>query len=182
MPSSQLVMLDACAVVNLWACRRMAEVVAVVDGRVAIAEIVQKGAQYVLTGGSGPNALEREPVDLAQFAAAGALAVIATSDEDELTTFIDLTRQLDDGEAMTLALALHRSGVIVTDDRKAIRVANEIGVAMLTSLDLVKSWSELASIARSELRSTLLDLRERGRFEPSRQHPLRHWWIDVLEG
>lgn len=173
-------MLDACAVVNLWACRRMAEIVAVVEGRVAIAEVVRREAQYVLAGGSGPEALEREAVDLVPLMASGALDLIATDDEDELLTFIDLTQQLGDGEAMTLAIALHRSGVIVTDDRKAIRVANEIGVSILTSLDLVKRWAEVASIARPELRRTLGDMRERGRFEPSRQHPLRLWWADVL--
>ena len=180
MPSAQLVMLDACAVVNLWACRRMAEIVAVVNGRVAVTEVVRDEAQYVLAGGAGPEALEREPVDLVPLITDGALDVIATADEDELLTFVDLTRQLDDGEAMTLAIALHRSGMIVTDDRKAIRVASEIGVPMLTSLDLVKRWSEQALVALPELRRTLGDVRERGRFEPSRQHPLRQWWMEVL--
>ena len=180
MSSAQLVLLDACAVVNLWACRRMAEIVPVVDGRVAVAEVVRQEARYVLAGGAGPEALEREPIDLAALITAGALDVIMPGNDDELMTFIDLTRQLDDGEAMTLAIALHRSGVVMTDDRKAIRVANEIGVPMLTSLELVKRWSELASIARIELRGTLGDLRERGRIEPSRQHSLRMWWMDVL--
>ena len=181
MPRSQLVLLDACAVVNLWACRRMGDVLSGIEGRVAIADVVKRESQYVLVGGTGDDALEREAIDLASMIESGALDVIEPRDDEELLTFIDLTRDLNDGEAMTLALAIHRSGVIVTDDRKALRLSREAGVSLLTSLDLLKNWSESASIPPSELRHVLGDLRERGRFEPSRQHPLRAWWESVFE-
>jgi predicted nucleic acid-binding protein len=159
----------------------MRNVLSSIEGRVAIADVVKRESQYVLVGGAGDDALEREAIDLSPMIESGALDVIETDDDEELLTFIDLTRDLDDGEAMTLALAIHRRGVIVTDDRKAMRLSREAGVSLMTSLDLMKHWSESASIPHAELRLVLGDLRERGRFEPSRQHPLRTWWESVFE-
>ena len=119
----------------------------------AIANIVRRESQYVLVGGTGDDALDREAIELSSMIATGALDVIETDDDEELLTFIDLTRDLDDGEAMTLALAIHRTGEIMTDDRKAIRLAHEAGVPLMTSLDLMKNWGESVSIPHLRIAS-----------------------------
>ena len=154
----------------------MAEIVDSVDGTVAIADFVAAEAQYVFRGGSGDDARERESVDLQPQIAAGLLRVISTDDDAELLTSIDLTRQLGDGEAMTAALAIHRGATVVTDDRKTERVLASRGVAVRATLDLVKVWSEAQRLPAGDLRDLLIDLRQRGRYEPHRNHPLRLWW------
>lgn len=67
----------------------------------------------------------------------------------------------------------------MTDDRAAIR--ERAGQApLLSTLDLIKSWADTLAIARDVLRTTLADLRVRGRYVPSTSHPLRSWWDQCL--
>jgi predicted nucleic acid-binding protein len=176
-----LTLLDACAVVNLYATRCMGPILAAVNGPVAIVDVVAREAQFVFRGGAGDDAREREPVDLQLFVNDGLLAVIATEIEEELLTFVDLAVEIDEGEAMTAALAIHRGCVVVTDDRKASRVMTARGVSLRGSLDLIRLWSEGAAPTAETLRGALIDLRQRGNYEPARSHALRVWWEDVLE-
>src|SRR5687768_7857684 len=109
MSNPSLVLLDACTVVSLYACRRMAEIIGAIDGAVAVVDIVAGESQYVFRGGQGEDARERESVDLLPLISTGRLTVIATDDDSELLTFIDLTRELGEGEAITAAIAIHRN-------------------------------------------------------------------------
>ncbi len=176
-----LTLLDACAVVNLYATRWMGPILAVVDGPVAIADIVAREAQFVFRGGTGDDAGERDPVDLQPLVDDGLLAVISTEDEEELLTFIDLSHDVGQGEAMTAALAIHRGCIVVTDDRKASRVLMGRGVELRTSLDLIQVWGESPSLTREVVRVAITNLRQRGRHEPPRGHALRAWWDALME-
>jgi predicted nucleic acid-binding protein len=180
MPASGVTLLDACAVVSLYATRRMAEVLTACEGTVAVSDVVAREAQYVRRGGTGEDATEREPVDLAALVAAGTVQIVTTDDENELLTFVDLTRELDDGEAMTAALAIHRGYVVVTDDRKAERVLNRRNVPLRSTLDLIKTWVDAERLDLTIQRTVLLDLRQRGTYEPRRLHPFRPWWDTVM--
>lgn len=179
--NNQGTLLDTCAVVNLYATRWMPDILAAVDGPVAIADIVAREAQFVLRGGTGEDAREREPIDLRPLIDAGLLQVIASDLEEELLTYIDLTLDIHPGEAMTGALAIHRGCVVAIDDRKASRVLAARGVALRTSLDVIRAWAEGAGISPRSLRNALVDVRQRGNYEPRRSHPLRTWWNDVLD-
>ncbi len=179
-PHARVTLLDACAVVNLYATRRMEHILAAIDGPVAVADVVEREAQYVFQGGDGEDAREREAIDLQPWLSQGVLSVIETAHEEELLTFIDLTQELDDGEAITAALAIHRGFTVVTDDRKAVRVLVSRAVTLRSTLDLVKTWADQQSIGSETLRVALTDLRERGNYYPSRNHPLRSWWDTAL--
>lgn len=159
----------------------MAEMIAVIQGSVSIVEIVRNESQFVLRGGDGEEAKEREPVELRQFISTGAITVMASNDESELMTFIDLTLELDDGEAMTAAVAIHRGGIVVTDDRKASRVLQERNVPLLSTLDVCKNWVASTDEAPEFIRAALIAIRERGRYEPPKRHPLRSWWDAILQ-
>jgi hypothetical protein len=176
----QPTLLDTCAVVNLFATRRMAEIIASVQSPVAIVDIVERETQFVRRGGDGEDAKEREPVILTPLIAGGGLSVISTDDEEELLTFVDLTQHLDSGEAMTAALAIHRRCVVVTDDRKAIRILTTNSVPIRSTLDVIKTWVDGQQIDLAAQRAVLLDLRQRGTYLPARSHPLRAWWDAVM--
>jgi hypothetical protein len=171
-------LLDACTVLSLDATRRMAEIVAVVSGPVAVTDVVHQEALYVRRIVDGVS--EREPVDLAPLIAANALSVIGTEDEDELQTFVDLAVDLDDGEAMTAALAIHRGYVLVTDDRKAERLLAG-RVQLRATLDLVKAWAEAAQVDAGALRTVLIGIYERG-YQPPNRHVLQAWWDEIIGG
>jgi predicted nucleic acid-binding protein len=114
-------------------------------------------------------------VELAPVVVAGLLHVVRP-DDVELATFIDISLDLEDGEALTIALAVHRGWLVATDDRKAQRIAHERGVLLLTTLDLVKAWSERKCISPGDLHAALMALRERARYAPGRTHALYAWW------
>jgi predicted nucleic acid-binding protein len=173
-------LLDACAVVNLYATRWMEPILLVNGSLFAVADVVASEAQFVLRGGPGEDARERDSVDLQPLLASGLIEVISTDIEDELLTFIDLTQEIGDGEAMTAALAIHRGCAVVTDDRKASRVLRVRGVSLRSSLDLIRVWGDNPTISPKVLRTALTDLRQRGNYDPPRGHPLRQWWDEVM--
>lgn len=175
-----LTLLDACAVVNLYATRWMGPILTANGSSFALADVVASEAQFVLRGGPGEDAREREPVDLQPFLTVGLLEVVSTDVEEELLTFIDLTQEVGEGEAMTAALAIHRGCAVVTDDRKASRLLSDRGVALSTSLDLIRVWSESPTVPQEVLRLALIDLRQRGNYDPPRGHALREWWDGVM--
>lgn len=175
-----ITLLDACAVLNLYATRWMGPILAADGGPFAVVDVVAREAQFVLRGGLGEDAREREPIDLQPFLSDGLLDVISSDVEEELLTFIDLSQEVGEGEAMTAALAIHRGCSVVTDDRKASRILLARGVVLRTSLDLIRAWSERPIVTQEVLRTALIDLRQRGNYDPPRGHAPREWWDEVL--
>ena len=92
--------------------------------------------------------------------------------------YVDLATQIDDGEAMALAIAKSRSWAVSTDDRKAKRIADELSVKVLTTPEIVKRWADLARPSLDDLRQTLQLIETRASFFPSANHPLHSWWRD----
>lgn len=180
MSRKPLMLLDACAVVNLYATQWMKSILAAAGGSFAVADLVARETQFVLRGGAGEDSKEHEPIDLQPLIDDGILEVISTEEDEELLTFIDLSQEVDEGEAMTAALAFHRGCIVVTDDRKASRVLLSRGVIVRTSLDLIHAWSESPAVTPEILRSALTDLRQRGNYDPPRGHALRGWWEAVI--
>jgi predicted nucleic acid-binding protein len=98
--------------------------------------------------------------------------------DDELSTSIRLSARLDDGEAQALAIALHRNVTFLSDDAAGLRVADQIGVTSLTTLDLAKQWS--AGKTASELQRACQRLRRRARYDVPRNHSLAQLYRDAL--
>lgn len=171
-------LLDACVFINLYATRRMEEILRSVPTPVGVVDVVRREAGYVRRGGVGDDAHEPEAIDLAPMSSAGALLSLSPT-ASELDAFLELTLHLDDGEAMTVAVALARRAVVATDEKKAVRIlAGQ--VAIRSSLELVKAWADARRLDGDELRTVLIDLRQRGHYVPSDRHPLTPWWDAVV--
>lgn len=168
--------LDACAVLSLYATQRIQDILDALSASVAVTDVVLGEALYVVHIVDGQA--ERERVDLGPLVQTGRMDVIAAESEEELLTFIDLAVDLDDGEAMSAALAIHRDCVLVTDDRKAERLLAG-RVHMRSTLDVVKQWAELRQVPQPEVRAALIGIDQRG-YRPARRHPLYGWWESVL--
>lgn len=169
-------LLDACAVLSLYATGCMREIVGAVAGPVAVVDTVVAEALFIRRVVDGIP--EKVPVDLTPLHLAGALSTIQAETENELLTFIDLAVDLDDGEAMTGALAIHRGCTVVTDDRKAERIL--AGRATLRStLDLIKVWADGEEVSDAALLPLFVAIEERG-YTPPRNHPLLAWWNRVM--
>lgn len=171
-----LTLLDACAVINLYATGQIAEIVACVEGRVGIASTVLQESLFVV---GRDETAERERIDLSGLLDSGAVDVHSPQTNDDLSTFLDLAIDLDDGEAMTLALARHRDAVVVTDDRKAIRLAADL-VTTIPSLEIVRNWFTVRGISPGQQRDALVAIQTRASYAPGRNHPYRDWWDQIL--
>ena len=112
----------------------------------------------------------------------GVFVLCDLTTQDERDLFVTLATQLDDGEAMALAIAKCRGWTIATDDRVARRLARELSVPVLTTPDVVKRWVDTVRPSREVLRSFLQNLERLGRYKPSSRELLFAWWNDKLSG
>lgn len=170
------VVLDACAVLSLYATDRMDEIVRLLPSPVVVADMVVEEALYIRRVIEGESTNER--VNLASLINAGLLVVVRGETEQELRTFIDLAFHLDDGEAMSGALAIHRCWPLVTDDRKAERLLGE-RVQLRSTLDVVREWADRQRIGADDIRAALTGIDERG-YRPGRHHSLHGWWEAMM--
>ncbi len=168
-------LLDACVVINFAASRRFEELAAACNG-FSIVDVVVAEAHFVRKGGTADDANEREAIVLDGLIDTGHLRVEDAANDEELDAFVRFAADLGDGESMTLAIALHRGHNIVTDDRKASRIAAAHGIKITSTLEVLRTWAMTADPGESEIRRALVDLRERGRYVPPQNHPLRYWW------
>ena len=177
MPTSPLI-LDTCVVLSLYATRRIDEVLDVQPGPILIAEAVLREALYIHVVVDGVR--EKEPIDLAPQVDAGKLTVIAPESTEEFEALLDFALVLDDGEAMTCALALHRGLRIVTDERKTMRLIRD-RIEVVGALDLIRAWAGDVGAAAVEIRDMLTAIADRG-YVPGPDHPHWGWWSDHVGG
>lgn len=177
------VLLDACCVINLFASGRVEEILSALPCHFYVAEKVTEEALYILPIGEDADApSEPEEIDLAPLITGGLIAIVRPESEEEETAYVDFAAVLDDGEAMTCALAVFRNCDMATDERKAIRILSQRApqVAIRTTASLIKGWVELIAADPRIVRHTLQSIQIRGRFRPGRQEPLLQWWDAAL--
>jgi predicted nucleic acid-binding protein len=175
MPTPPLI-LDTCVVLSLYATHRMEELLDAQAGPILIAEAVLREALYVHIVVEGVR--EKEPMDLGPLVDAGKLTVVAPESEEEFEALLDFALVLDDGEAMTCALALHRGLRIATDERKTTRLIGE-RVPVVGTLALVRDWAVRVAAPHDEIRNMLTAIADRG-YVPGRDHLQWRWWSDHI--
>ncbi len=169
--------LDCCSLLNLYATRRMQEMLQALSVRCVVAEAVVGEAVYVPRGGESADAAEREPVDLQPLISTGLVEVWRPEKEAEYASFVSFAVDIDDGEAMACALALHRGAAVVTDDRKTVRILrNRVPqLAVFTTTQVLRFWAESIQLGNAALRAVLRDVEARARFVPGGHDPLQPW-------
>ena len=85
-----------------------------------------------------------------------------------------------DGEAMCLAIAESRGWSIATDDRKAIRVAQQAGLAVVSCPELIKAWADATGQTAKLLVQVLTDIQTLAQFRPNATMPESSWWYKRL--
>jgi predicted nucleic acid-binding protein len=175
------VVLDACCVLNFCASGYLIEILESIPAPVVVTEVVRERELLTLQ-----RLRDESNEDVSQFETAiekGLLLVIDFNSEIEEETFVNYVFELgDDGESATGAIAFHRDWAIATDDKKAISFFERESphLQILSTLAIVKNWSEKEKLRSTTLRSVLSAIRTRGRYMPHRNHPLLSWWEDVM--
>jgi hypothetical protein len=166
---------DACCMINLYAAGDLRSWLSLLGGRWYIPVAVLTESLYVHIVQSD-GLIDRSPIDLQPLVDDGTLVSCTVEPGEELDLYVDLATRIDDGEAMALAIAKMRGWTLSTDDRKAIRIADELSVARITTPELIKRWSDAAAPSSDELRKTIRLIESRASFFPATRHPLHTWW------
>ena len=100
----------------------------------------------------------------------------------EQLRFVELTVDLDDGEAASIAIAEARDFGLATDDKKARALIQRRGVRikLWSTFGLLRHWQAKAGISDGELGRALLNIANRARFRPKPGHPDFKWWSKVV--
>ena len=176
-------LLDASCLLNLYATGRLLEVAQALPWQLAVVDyVLEQEALYVRTVELYEGEVETLPVDLSPLIDGGLLVVVRLETASEEAHFVELAASLDDGEAMTGAIARNRSFAVAIDDRKARRVLGEwaSGVRLVSTLELVQQWG--ASVPIDDVSRALRSMRHGARYVPGPRDPLYEWWRNIVEG
>jgi predicted nucleic acid-binding protein len=119
--------------------------------------------------------------DLSGLISSGLLTVCHPANQQELDQFIHYAAMFrSDGEAMCLALAEQRHWFVATDDRRAIRVAQQAGLPVISCPELVKAWADATGPNQAVLNRVLQNIQSLAQFRPNATMPEHQWWLDQL--
>lgn len=174
--------IDACCLIDLLATGHVEAILraAGLDWHLpsAVEGEVQHVRQHDLTQ---PGQFLKVAVDLTPLKTSGVLPVCAPGDQTEQDRFVHYAAQFrSDGEAMCIAVAEQRGWVVATDDRKAIRVAQQAGLTVVSCPELVKRWADATKPDQATLHKVLQDIQVLAQFKPNSSMPEYQWWVDEL--
>jgi predicted nucleic acid-binding protein len=123
-----------------------------------------------------------EAVDLTPFVDTGALTSCEIEGEVEEDLYVSYALELDDGEAMSLAIAQSRNLALATDERKARRIAQENVplLSLISTAEIIRAWAE--GKERRDVIAVVRSILIRARFRPADSDPLAFWWNEMLAG
>ena len=86
---------------------------------------------------------------------------------------------IDDGEAQAIALAKNRNMLLLTDDRKARKLAQraDVDVATISTVDVLREWVGQVGVDQATLRGILGRIQELAKFIPPKNSTDLAWWV-----
>lgn len=173
--------LDACCILNFCASENLLSILKAIPAQAVVTEVVK--ARELLTLRKLENQENEGAIQLEIAIEQELLLVVDFESEVEEETFINYAFELgDDGGSATLAIAVHRGWAIVTDDKKAIAFSHKQAphLQVLSTLEVIKHWSEAENLNSAKLRLVLENIQIKGRYKPHKNHPLFSWWEAII--
>lgn len=177
------VILDACGLLNLYAGGKFMPILAALRHEWFVPAAVEREShKYRQPDPADPEKLITLPIDLQPAIEGGLLTRCDCQSDEETESYVELAARIgDDGESMGLAIAKHRGWSVLTDDKKARKIAAEIGVGLLSTAEVIKTWSEVARIATTDLSAVLQAIERFANYTPSRGTENFDWWTNSIE-
>lgn len=174
--------IDACCLIDLLVSGHAEEILRSCGHNWHLPIAVQGEIKYIRQAdATNPGQIIQVPVDLNPWVAAGLLTLCQAENQQQSDLFVQYAAQFrSDGEAMCLALAESRGWIIATDDRKAIRLAQEARLMVVCCPQLVKRWADTAHPDQSTLTTAIQDIERFAHFRPNATMPECEWWNDQL--
>ncbi len=170
---------DACALLNLPAKGREADILDSLAGPHHVTAIAVRETHKLR--GAEPG--EYDVVTLTPLVETRRLVVV-TPTSREVERFVGLAEDLDDGEALALAVAGYRRMCLVTDDRKAIATVRKHGpdIACRTTPEWVHEWARSAAPCADAIAHAVRRIETRACYCPRPTDPLAKWWQRARSG
>lgn len=134
---------DACGLVNLAATARAEEVLRAMGCQsYVVREVREKEATHLRPIPEEDPQGQLVPIDFTPLLQAGLLQDVTLA-AAEHATFVGFAGLVDDGEARTAAVAVHRGLWMATDDRGALRLLRSLSAPLtaLTTPEWVSHWA-----------------------------------------
>jgi predicted nucleic acid-binding protein len=175
--SSSLV-LDTSVVLNLLATGVSESVLASLGCTPYVCSAVADQTLYIRAAEEGQP---REPVSVDPWLRSEVARRIAPESEAEQAFYVRFAADLDDGEAMSLAICHSRSYSLATDDRKARRMAAALKprpVRLVSTGQTLRNWAGAVVAPDPEVKRVLNAIERRARFIPPGDDPSYEWWME----
>jgi hypothetical protein len=178
----QRILIDACCLIDLLASGEMEAILRATGHAWYLPDAVRAEVRFVRQDDPvHPGAFLNVLVDLTPHISSGLLSLCQPDNSEEQARFIDYaTLFRSDGEAVCLALAECRGWQVATDDRKAIRIARQVGLTLLSCPELVKSWADATRPDTPSVVRVLTNIQRLAKFSPNSTMPESAWWFSQL--
>jgi hypothetical protein len=174
--------IDACCLIDLLSSGAAEAILRATGHAWHLPDAVQAEVRYVRQHDPAQSGkIVTVPADLTPLIASGLLTLCRPDNPQEQARFVHYAAIFrSDGEAMCLALAESRGWTVTTDDRKAIRVAGQAGLAVISCPALVKAWAVATRPDRAALVRVLTNIQTLAQFRPYPAMPEAAWWFQKV--
>ena len=170
----QPLVVDTCVLINLLATDRLLEISPLIAPSLMVCAGV--AAESIYLRALDPNRQPRQ-VHLDPLFKRGVLTPCDCANAAEEQMYVNYALELDDGEAMSLAIAHARSLPLATDEKKAKRVikSNAKHLRVLSTTEILYAWANGRN--QAEIKTVLGMIGIRARFRPPDDDLLLTWWM-----
>jgi predicted nucleic acid-binding protein len=174
--------IDACCLIDLLVSGHVAAILRSIGHTWHLPDAVRAEIQFIRQHDPArPGSFVSTQVDFSHHLNSGLLTVCQPPDTHEQSRFVQYAAQFrSDGEAMCLAIAESRSWSIATDDRKAVRVAQQAGLTVLSCPALIEAWADTTRPNATTIFQVLTDIQTLAQFRPNSTMPASAWWFKRL--
>lgn len=168
---------DTSVLLNLIAADCLQRVSEAAGWQFAICSAVRDEAKKMRDISTG----EMVAIDASLYIEAGVLQVLDLSGDDEAEVYVEQSMVVDDGEAMSIAIAACRGLDLAIDDRKAVKHARQRfpNLQLWGTPEILKHWTEISRVPPSDLKKAILMIESCARYFPGKNHPLSTWWASA---
>lgn len=172
-----ILLLDTCVLINLLASGEAEGILRSTGKECKICAAVKNETLYLRS--EDLQEQDFEPIHPESLIQSRLLSICEIEADQEAVLYVDYASMLDDGEAMSLAIAEARGWILATDDHKARRIFLEsinASKRLTSTSELLRQWSESESVLPAKLKTVLMNIQHKASFVPSRKDTNFAWW------
>jgi predicted nucleic acid-binding protein len=175
----KLLLNDSSVLLNLIAGDCLASISTDMGWQLAICPAVRDEVKKLRDPATG----DLVPLNITPFIESGLLQILELAGTAEQLLYVEQSVVVDDGEAMSIAIAGSRQLDLAIDDKQASNHARRYfsNLRLWTTPEILKVWVETAPITSDRLSQILFRIEGRARYFPSNSHPLKEWWESAKE-